>query len=86
MTCKKREANASLFLHFFVHAGGIVLADVVGNFQDFHRDGAGAHGNFDLVAYLHIIAGFHYAAVDADAAVIACFIGNSAALDQAGHF
>ena len=74
------------FLYFFVHASGVVLTDIVGNFQDFHRNGAGAHGDFDLVAYLHIIAGFYHTAVDADAAVIACFIGYRAALDQAGHF
>ena len=82
----KKEGSILLpsFLYFFVHAGGIVLADVVGYLQDFHRDGAGAHGDLDLVAHLHIIAGLDHAAVDADAAVIAGLVGYGAALDEPG--
>ena len=72
------------FLDFLVHGASVILADIVGHHQHFHRNGAGAHGDLQLVANLHIIAGFHHTAVDADAAMVAGFIGNGAAFDQPG--
>ena len=82
----KNEGSISFprFLYFFVHASGIVLADIVSHLQDFHRNGAVAHGNFDFVAHLHIIAGLYHTAVDADASIVAGLVGYGAPLDQAG--
>ena len=72
------------FLYLFVHGAGIVLADIVGNQHYFHSHGTAAKGNLDLVAHFHILAGLNHTTVDADAAVIAGFVGYCAPLDEPG--
>ena len=74
------------FLRFFVHGNLIVLTDIVCHLQDLHRHGARTHGDLQLVTDLHFVAGLDHAAVDADAAVVAGFVGHGAALDETGNF
>ena len=83
MTNKKEECESTpLFLDFFVHSYCIVLADIVSNHQDLHGNRPGAQGNFNFVTGLDLVNGFHHTAIDADATVIASFVGNGAAFDQ----
>ena len=77
--------HTSPFLDLFIHSAGVVFADIVGNHQHFHSNGPLAHGDLQLVAYFYIVAGFDYPAIDADAAVIAGFVGYGPALDQPGY-
>ena len=79
-----RYFSRTIVSDFSVHSRGIILADVVGNLQHLHSNRAGAHGDLDAVAHFDIIAGFDNPAVDADAAIVAGFVGNGAALDEPG--
>ena len=76
--------TAPFLSYFLVHSAGIVLADGFCHLDHFHRNGAGAHGDLQPVADLDFITGLYHSSVDADAAVVASFVGNGAALDQAG--
>jgi len=73
-------------LDLLIHGAGIVLADIVGHDEHLHLHGALAQCDLDPVANLYIIAGLHHFAVYADAAVVAGFVGNGAALDEPGDF
>ena len=82
---RETAASRGFGSDFLVHSGGIVLADIVGHCQNLHSHRAGAHGDFNAVAYLHIVAGLDYSAVYADAPVITGLIGDGAALDEPGN-
>ena len=84
-TIRPEDADLpGVFSDFLVHSGCVVLADVVGNLQNLHGYGAGAHGDFNAVANLHVVAGLDHPAVDADAPVVAGFVGHGTAFDQPG--
>ena len=74
----------SSFLDFLVHCYRVVLTDIVGNHQNLHRYGACAQGNLNFIAGLDLVACLHHPTVDADATVVAGFIGDGAALYQPG--
>ena len=79
-----RNFSRTIVLDFFVHSRGIILADVVGNLQNLHSNRARAHRDLDAVTNLDIVAGLDHSAVYADAAIVAGFVGNGAALDEPG--
>ena len=82
---KKEECGRTpLFLDFFVHGYCVVFANIVGNHQDLHGYGSGTQGDFNFIAGLDLVAGFHHTTVDTDASVVARLIGNGAALYQPG--
>ena len=82
LSVKKGEViKTSPFLDLFIHGAGVILAHIVGNNQHFHSDGSGTHGDLQLVTYFYIVAGLYHTAVDADAAVVAGFVGHGAALN-----
>ena len=72
----------SSFLDFFVHSHRIVLADIVGNYQDLHGNRSGTQGNFNLVTGFDLVTGLHHTAINANAAIVASLVGNGAALNQ----
>ena len=76
--------HSLLYLDFLVHGYRIVLADIVSNRQDLHGHGTGAQSQLDFVTHLDLVAGLCHTAIDADATVVASFIGYGAALDQPG--
>ena len=67
-----------------VHKGGVLLALHFCDGEDLQGHGAGAEANFQLVADLHVVGGFHHPAVGGDTLVVAGLVGHGAALDEAG--
>ena len=82
----KRTFHGGEFLYFLIHGGGIVLADGFRYLKNLHGHRPGAHGNLDFVPDLYVVTGLDHAAVDADVAVVAGFVGDRPALDQARDF
>ena len=80
------KQNTDFLLYFLVHGSGIIFPDIVSHFQDFHRNGTAAHIQLQPVTDLDFVAGLYYPAIDADATIVAGFVGYGAALDQAGDF
>ena len=76
----KRTFHGGEFLYFLIHGGGIVLADGFRYLENLHGHRPGAHGNLDFVPDLYVVTSLDHAAVDADAAVVAGFVGHRPAL------
>ena len=71
-------------LDLFVHGDGIVLTDIICHLYHLYSHRAGAHSDFDPVAYLDLVTGLYHPAIDADASIVAGFVGYRPTLDQPG--
>ena len=80
---RNRQAG---FSDFLIHCAGIVFFYGFRHLQHLYRKGPGAQGDFQTVSHLYVVAGLYHPTVDADAAIVAGFIGNGAALDEPGNF
>ena len=72
-------------LQNFVHRGGVLLADGLGNIENTRTGHILAHGYFNDIADLHIIRRAGDLAVYRDALCGADFVRDGAALYQARH-
>lgn len=80
---KQRGAAVPLcFLDLFVHGTRFVLANGLNYLQDFNSHRPGAHGNLNPVTRFYFVAGLYHPTVDADAPIIAGFVGDGPPLDQ----
>ena len=82
----KKDALRRPFLDLLIHGTGIVLANIVGNLNHFHRYGTGAQSDLNAVTGFYLVACFRYLAVDGNTPVVTGFVGNGPALNQPGNF
>ena len=66
----------------FVHGRSRVLAHVLGDRHDLHRQRSCAETDGDHIAHLHVVGCPLYPAVDGDTLGVAGLIGHGAALDE----
>ena len=72
-------------LQNFVHRGGVLFADGLGNIKNTRTGHILTHGYFNDIADLHIIRRAGYFAVYRDVLCVADLVCDSAALYQARH-